>query len=102
VFAFDSFEMQGIAPDIIEYKLCVDMNHKPVIQTRRQLGAKRNAASSAKVQRLSELRLIRECQYPKWVLNVFLVKKLNGTWRMYVNFTDLNRYALRIVIYCGR
>jgi len=33
---------------------------------------------------------IRECQYLEWISNVVLVKKLNGTWRVCVDFTDLN------------
>jgi len=28
---------------------------------------------------------------PEWISNVVLVKKPNGTWRMYVDFTDLNK-----------
>ena len=34
---------------------------------------------------------IREIQYPEWLTNVVLVKKANGKWRMYVDFTDLNK-----------
>ena len=29
--------------------------------------------------------------YPDWLANVVMVKKANGKWRMYVDFTDLNR-----------
>ena len=34
---------------------------------------------------------IREVHYPKWLANVILVKKVNGKWRMCVDFTDLNK-----------
>ena len=34
---------------------------------------------------------IREVYYPEWLANVILVKKTNGKWRMYVDFTDLNK-----------
>ena len=33
--------------------------------------------------------------YPKWLANVVLVKKVNGKWRMCVDFTDLNRACLK-------
>jgi len=33
---------------------------------------------------------IWEIQYPEWLANVVLVKKANGKWRMYVDFTNLN------------
>ena len=29
--------------------------------------------------------------YPKWLANVVMVKKNNSKWRMYVDFTDLNK-----------
>ena len=29
--------------------------------------------------------------YPNWLANVILVKKVNGKWRMCVDFTDLNK-----------
>ena len=34
---------------------------------------------------------IREIQYPEWLANTVLVKKANGKWRMFVDFTDLNK-----------
>ena len=34
---------------------------------------------------------IREVYYPDWLTNVVLVKKANGKWRIYVDFTDLNK-----------
>jgi len=39
VFAFDPFEMSGIAPDVMQHRLSVDPNQKPVIKKRRHLGA---------------------------------------------------------------
>jgi len=49
------------------------------------------AAANAEVQKLLEAGFIQECQYPKWISNVALVKKPNGTWRMCVDFIDLNK-----------
>ena len=34
---------------------------------------------------------IREVYYPNWLVNVVLVKKANGKWRMCVNFTNFNK-----------
>jgi len=43
------------------------------------------------VKKLLDAGFIRECHYPEWVSIVVLVKKPNGTWRMCIDFTDLNR-----------
>jgi len=44
---------------------------------------------------LLEAGFIRECHYPEWVSNVVLVKKPNGSWRMCIDFTDLNWACLK-------
>ena len=33
---------------------------------------------------------IREIYYPDWLANVILVKKVNGKWRMCIDFNNLN------------
>ena len=43
------------------------------------------------VRKLLEAGFIREVYYPDWLVNVVMVKKNNGKWRMCVDFTDLNR-----------
>ena len=35
--------------------------------------------------------VIRPVKYPTWLSNVVLVKKKNGMWRMFINFTSLNK-----------
>ena len=38
-----------------------------------------------------EADFIREVYYPDCLVNVIMVKKANGKWRMCVDFTDLNK-----------
>jgi hypothetical protein len=49
------------------------------------------ATAEAEVQRLLDIGFIREIHYPSWLTNVVMVKKKNGKWRMYTDFTDLNK-----------
>ena len=83
--------MLGIVPDVVQHRRNVNPSHKPIIQKRRHLGAERSAAAVVEVRKLLEVGFMRECHYLEWVSNFMLVKKPNGTWRMCVDFTDLNR-----------
>ena len=95
VFSFRSEEIPGIDPAVIEHRLNVDLLHKPFIQKKRHMSPEWAAAATVEVQKLIEAGFIRKCQYPKWISNVVLVKKPNGTWRMCIDFTDLNKACLK-------
>ena len=43
------------------------------------------------MRKLLEAGFIQEVYYPDWLVNVVMVKKPNGKWRMCVDFMDLNR-----------
>jgi hypothetical protein len=48
-------------------------------------------AAKAEVQDLLDVGFIREVRYPQWLANIVMVRKKNEKWRMYTNFTDLNK-----------
>lgn len=52
---------------------------------------KKVAAIAEKVDRLMAVGFIWEAQYPEWLSNIILVKKLSGKWRMCVDLIDLNK-----------
>uniref|UniRef100_A0ABQ5GFU6 Reverse transcriptase domain-containing protein n=1 Tax=Tanacetum coccineum TaxID=301880 RepID=A0ABQ5GFU6_9ASTR len=43
------------------------------------------------VQKLLEARIMREVYYHEWLSNPVMVKKHDGSWRMCMDFTDLNK-----------
>ena len=43
------------------------------------------------VRKLQEASFIREVYYSNWLANVVMVKKASRKWRMFVDFTDLNK-----------
>ena len=91
VFAYNVEEISGIDPVVAVHKLNIDPNRKPVRQKKRHLGPARNQAVDQEVQKLLKSKFIRETHYPDWITNVFMVPKPNGTWRMCVDYTDLNK-----------
>ena len=91
VFAWSHEDMPGIAPEIIQHKLNVNPDRKPVQKRRRVFAPKRDQAVTNEVTKLLAAGFIREVHYPEWLANVVLVKKVNGKWRMCVDFTDLNK-----------
>lgn len=51
----------------------------------------RQEAAKGKVQKLLKTGVIREIDHLEWLANLVLVKKSNCKWRMFVDFTDLNK-----------
>nr|GEW80326.1 reverse transcriptase domain-containing protein [Tanacetum cinerariifolium] len=51
----------------------------------------RAKAIQAEVQKLVEVGIMRQVYYHDWLSNPVMVKKHDGSWRMCVDFTDLNK-----------
>ena len=83
--------MGGIDPAMITHRLNVSPFFKPVKQKRRSFSLERQKAINEEVGKLLQSNAIREVKYPEWLANVVLVKKVNGKWRLCINFTDINR-----------
>ena len=83
--------MPGIPASILQHRLNVDPEKKPVQQRRRVFSPERNRAVMDEVNKLLAANFIREVHYPEWLANVVMVKKANGKWRMCIDFTDLNQ-----------
>ena len=91
VFAWSHEDMPSIAPEVIQHKLNVNPERKPVQQRRRVFTPNRDQAVTDEVAKLLTAGFIWEVHYPEWLANVVLVKKANRKWRMCVDFTDLNK-----------
>ena len=83
--------MPGIDPKIMVHKLNVSPIFSPIRQKKRVFAQERDKAIAKEVRKLLKANFIREVYYPDWLANVIMVKKANGKWRMYIDFTDLNK-----------
>jgi hypothetical protein len=91
IFAWGLDEVGGVLPDLIMHHLAVKPNAKPKKQKLRKISADRQEAAKAEVNKLLKAGVIQEIDHPESLANPVLVKKLNGKWRMCVDFMDLNK-----------
>ena len=91
VFAWKQSDMGGMDPTVITHRLNTNPSFKSVKQKRRSFAPERQKAINEEVSKLLQDGAIREVEYPKWLANVVLVKKANGKWRLYIDFTDINK-----------
>ncbi|XP_071933039.1 uncharacterized protein [Coffea arabica] len=91
VFAWSVDDMLGIPTDLAIHHLDVDSRFKPVKQKKRRFALERNEVIKKEVGKLLESKIILEVYYPTWLANPVLVKKEDQTWRMCVDFTNLNK-----------
>lgn len=60
-------------------------------QKLRRLAKSHMEAVKEEVEKLKHVGAIREVVFPGWLANTVVVKKKNDKWRVYFDFTDLNR-----------
>ncbi|GKB05485.1 hypothetical protein Tco_0833680 [Tanacetum coccineum] len=91
IFAWKPADMIGVPRSIVEHRLNIHEGYQPIRQKRRGQAPDRNTAIQEKVAKLVEAEIMREVHYYDWLSNPVMVKKHNGSWRMRVDFTDLNK-----------
>ena len=91
VLAWKQADMGGIDHIVITHRLNASPSFKQVKQKRRSFVPERQKAINEEVGKLLQAGAIREVEYPEWLANVVLVKKANGKWRLYIDFTDINK-----------
>ncbi|GJR98936.1 reverse transcriptase domain-containing protein [Tanacetum coccineum] len=77
--------------ELSEYRLNVRKGCQSVRQKKRGQAAKRNIAINDEVSKLVAARIMREVHYHDWLSNPVMVKKSDNSWRMCVDFKDLNK-----------
>nr|GEV02124.1 reverse transcriptase domain-containing protein [Tanacetum cinerariifolium] len=86
-----SFSSMARLKHSLEHRLNVREGCPPVRQKKRGQAHERTKAIQAEVEKLVEARIMREVYYHDWLSNPVMVKKHDGSWRMCVDFTNLNK-----------
>ncbi|GKB11314.1 reverse transcriptase domain-containing protein [Tanacetum coccineum] len=90
VFAWKPADMTGVPRSIAEHCLNIREGCPPVRQKKRGQAPERNKAIQEEVEKLVDAGIMKEVHYHSWLSNPVMVKKHDGTWRMCVDFKDLN------------
>ena len=90
-FAWSHADLEGIDSKVATHCLNVDPCHKPIRKKIRGTSTERAQAMDKEVGKLIENRAVKEVAYHEWLSNVVMVTKSNGKWRLYVDFTELNK-----------
>ncbi|GJZ37175.1 reverse transcriptase domain-containing protein [Tanacetum coccineum] len=91
IFAWKPADMIGVPRHIAEHRLNMREGCAPVRQKKRGQAADRNQAIQEEVMKLVEAGIIKEVHYHDWLSNPVMVKKHDDSWRMCVDFKDLNK-----------
>lgn len=81
--------------EFITHWLNVDPSYLPKKQKPRRSAKEHVEVVKQEVKMLKDAGAIKELFFPEWLANTVVVKKKNGKWRVYVDFTDLNRACLK-------
>ncbi|GJR76187.1 reverse transcriptase domain-containing protein [Tanacetum coccineum] len=91
IFAWKLADMTGVPRHISEHRLNVRKGCSLVRKKKRGQAADRNQAIQEEVGKLVEAGIMREVHYHDWLSNPVMVKKHDDSWRMCVDFKDLNK-----------
>jgi hypothetical protein len=83
--------MPGVAREVIEHHLNVCPQAHPVKQKTRKQEQEKQDFIIQEIEKLKQAKLIREVAHPTWIANPLVVPKANGSGRLCMDFTSLNK-----------
>nr|GEZ09292.1 reverse transcriptase domain-containing protein [Tanacetum cinerariifolium] len=95
IFAWRPADMTGVPRHIAEHRLSIHKGCLPVRQNKRGQAPERNKAICKEVEKLVDADIMKEVHYHSWLSNPVIMKKHDDSWRMCVNFKELNKACLK-------
>jgi hypothetical protein len=96
IFAWSPSDMPGIPREVSEHSLDILSHSRAVQQRLRRFDEERRRAIAVELRKLLETGFIEEVFHPTCLANPVLVKKKNEKWRMYVDYTSLNKACPKV------
>ncbi|GJY65052.1 hypothetical protein Tco_0466512 [Tanacetum coccineum] len=95
VFAWAESERTAIPRFVMEHQLKIYLLAEPMAHKRRPMASEGRLALKEKVFRWQKEGLIRKVQRPEWIANTIPVKLTNGTWKVQVDYSSLNKVCAK-------
>jgi hypothetical protein len=83
--------MPGVPREVIEHHLAVCPQAHPVKQKIRKQAQEKQDFIVQEIEKLKKAKLIHEVAHPTWIANSVVVPMANGSGRLCVDFTSLNK-----------
>src|SRR3954466_2314924 len=83
--------MPGIPRRLVEHSLNILKGFKPVKQALRCFSEPKRQAMGEELAKLLEAGFIRDIKHLDWLANLVMLPKKNKSWRLCVDFKDLNK-----------
>jgi hypothetical protein len=91
MFAWNPSDMPGVPREVIEHHLAMCPQAHPVKQKTRKQAQEKQDFIVQEIEKLKKAKLIRKVAHPTWIANLVVVPKANGSGRLCVDFTSLNK-----------
>src|ERR1044072_8749530 len=85
-FAWDYNEMPGLSRDLVEHRLPIRPDKRPIKQSPRRFAPEVVLKVKEEIERLLRSKFIRTARYVDWLANIVPVIKKNGTLRVCIDF----------------
>nr|GEU97173.1 reverse transcriptase domain-containing protein [Tanacetum cinerariifolium] len=95
IFAWKPEDMMRVPRHLAKRHLNVREGCLPVRQKKKRQAPEKNKAIQEEVEKLVDTGVMKEVHYHRWLSNPAMVKKDDDTWRMCVDFKDLNKACLK-------
>ncbi|GKE36636.1 reverse transcriptase domain-containing protein [Tanacetum coccineum] len=90
IFTWEPSDMTGVPKRIIKHSLNANPSVKPISQKRRVFCSERSKVVTKEVIEWLKAGIVKPVRYPTWISDPVLVKKGDGSWRMCIDFKNIN------------
>jgi len=95
LFVWTTSDIPVVSSNVITHRLSVYKEARPIAQKKRKMGEKKRNVARKEDDKLVKVGFIKKAHYTTWLANVVMVKKLNGKWRICIDYTDLNKTCMK-------